>query len=36
MFVQGTMGFVEKYTWSLALVGRFAVAHNGTLQFGEM
>lgn len=29
-FFQGTIGFVKKYTWSLALVGEFAVADNGT------
>lgn len=35
MFIQGTVGFVKKYTWSLALVGEFAVADYGTLQFWE-
>lgn len=36
MFIQGTVGFVKKYTWSLALAGEFAVADNGTLRFWEM
>lgn len=35
MFIQGTVGFVKKYTWSLALVGEFAEADNGSLQFRE-
>lgn len=36
MFILGTMGFCLKYAWSLALVGEFAVADNGTIQFWEM
>lgn len=25
VFIQGTVGFVKKYTWSLALVGEFVI-----------
>lgn len=31
MFIQGTVGFVKKYTWLFASVGEFAVADYGTL-----
>lgn len=35
MFIQGTVVFVKKYTWSLASVGEFTVVDT-VLQFWEM